>query len=67
MTMLTLCIVQQIYAFMKILGNFIVNSNPSISNLAANGITSSNTAFNPASDWPPYSIYEPVMLLVNQL
>jgi len=50
---------------MKILGNFIVDSNPSISNLAANGITSGNTAFNPASNWPPYSIYEPWLMDLN--
>ncbi|RMY58940.1 hypothetical protein D0865_02350 [Hortaea werneckii] len=55
-------------AFQKIFGNFIVNSNPSISNVVANGITgwyTNGTQDNPASDWPPYSIYAPNQLDLN--
>lgn len=54
-----------VYAFEKMIGNFILHDNPQISNLVANGITTNNTAYNPASDWPPYSIYDPAMLDFN--
>lgn len=54
-----------VLAFMRMLGNFIVNDNPSISNLIANGITTGNHSYNPASDWPPYAIYAPEMMDFN--
>jgi len=55
----------QVYAFMSILGNFIVNDDPSISSVVANGVTSGNASYNPIEDWPPYSIYNPAMLDFN--
>lgn len=50
---------------MTMLGNFIVNDNPSIPTAIANGLTTGNDTFNPASDWPPYSIYNPMLLDLN--
>ena len=47
------------------LGNFIIDSNPSISSAVANGIKTGNTSYNPISDWPPYSIYDPALLDFN--
>ncbi|KAH8781062.1 carboxylesterase type B [Diaporthe sp. PMI_573] len=54
-----------ILAFMHMLGNFIVDDNPSISNTLANGLSTGNTSFNPASEWPNYSIYAPYLLDFN--
>ena len=50
---------------MHVLGNFIVDDNPSISNEYANGISTNNTADNVASNWPPYSIYDPQLMDFN--
>jgi hypothetical protein len=50
---------------MHMLGNFIVNDDPSISNALANGLSTGNTSFNPASEWPNYSIYAPFLLDFN--
>lgn len=50
---------------MHVLGNFIVNDNPSISNEYANGISTNNTAESVASNWPPYSIYNPQLMDFN--
>jgi len=50
---------------MYMLGNFIVDDNPSIPSAVANGITIGNDTYNPVSDWPPYSIYDPAMLDFN--
>ena len=50
---------------MRVLGNFIVDDNPSISSAVANGITTGNTTFNPASKWPPYCIYAPWLMDFN--
>jgi hypothetical protein len=48
-------------------GNFITQSNPSISLELANGASSHNTtAENPATDWPPYSILAPYQLNLNE-
>lgn len=54
-------------AFQRIYGNFIVNSNPSISNAVANGVTKNNesASVNAASSWPPYSIYAPYQIDLN--
>ncbi|CAJ2506236.1 Uu.00g003660.m01.CDS01 [Anthostomella pinea] len=52
-------------AFMEMLGNFIVNDNPSVSSLYDNGINTGNTTYNPVSDWPPYSIYNPLLMDFN--
>lgn len=50
---------------MRILGNFIVNNNPNIDSLFVNGLTTGNTTYNPTSDWPPYSVYNPMMMDFN--
>ncbi|KKY29618.1 putative carboxylesterase type b [Diaporthe ampelina] len=54
-----------ILAFMQMLGNFIVNDNPSISNTLANGLSTGNASHNPASEWPDYSIYAPWLMDFN--
>ncbi|KAK5114283.1 hypothetical protein LTR62_002534 [Meristemomyces frigidus] len=54
-----------IIAFMRMLGAFVVNDDPSVSSLLDNGINTGNSTFNPVSDWPPYSIYNPVMMDFN--
>lgn len=55
----------QIYAFMQMLGNFIVHDNPNIDSLAVNGISTGNTSYNPASNWPSYNAYNPTLLDFN--
>lgn len=50
---------------MQMLGNFIVHDDPSIPNNLANGLSTSNVSFNPASEWPEYSIYAPVLMDFN--
>lgn len=50
---------------MEMLGNFIVNDNPDVSSLIDNGNSTENTPYNPASQWPPYSIYNPVLMDFN--
>ncbi|KZF20748.1 alpha/beta-hydrolase [Xylona heveae TC161] len=63
-------------AFMQIWGNFITHNNPSIPNAVANNATSStasnstssssaNNTFNPASQWPMYSLAQPYMINLN--
>ncbi|KAG8161782.1 hypothetical protein KVR01_008769 [Diaporthe batatas] len=54
-----------VLAFMHMLGNFIVHDNPSISNALANGLSTGNTSFNPVSEWPTYSIYDPYLIDFN--
>jgi carboxylesterase type B len=54
-------------AFMTIWGNFITSNNPSITNEIANGASSNDSsATNPASSWPPFSIYEPYQINLNE-
>ncbi|KAK5135501.1 hypothetical protein LTR08_005136 [Meristemomyces frigidus] len=52
-------------AFQRIWGNFVVSSNPQISNAVANGVSSGNNTANAASSWPPFSIYAPYQLNLN--
>ncbi|KAG0651279.1 Secreted lipase [Hyphodiscus hymeniophilus] len=53
-------------AFTTIWGNFITKDNPSISNAVANGASSNNTSDNPASSWPPFNIYAPFQINLNE-
>ena len=58
-------------AFKEIWGNFIINNDPSISNAVAQGqtngsITMSSGQDNPATSWPPFSIYNPYQIDLNQ-
>ena len=54
-------------SFMSIWGNFITTSNPSITNEIANGASSNmSSAPNPASSWPPFSIYAPYQINLNE-
>jgi len=54
-------------AFMQIVGNFVTTNNPSVSAAVANGAGSSNPqAPNPASDWPPFTVYAPYQIDLNQ-
>ena len=54
-------------AFMRIWGNFITTFNPSISPSIANGASSSDpSAANPASSWPPFTIYQPYQIDLNE-
>ncbi|KEF52402.1 uncharacterized protein A1O9_11643 [Exophiala aquamarina CBS 119918] len=55
------------FAFKKIWGNFITTNNPRISTEIANGASSNSTSAIDASDWVPYSAYEPYQLNLNQL
>ena len=50
-----------------IVGNFVTANNPSITAAIANGASAkkSGTA-NPATDWPPYEIYAPYQIDLNQ-
>ncbi|SMR56332.1 unnamed protein product [Zymoseptoria tritici ST99CH_3D1] len=52
-------------AFQKILGNFIVNSNPSISGADYTNRNPNAGPVHPAGSWPPYSIAEPYQLDIN--
>jgi len=48
-------------------GNFITQNDPSISNAIANGASSSDpSAANPASAWPPFTLYAPYQLNLNE-
>lgn len=52
---------------MTIWGNFVTMNNPSISAQIANGDSSQNpNAPNPATSFPPFSIYAPYQLDLNQ-
>ena len=54
-------------AFMTIWGNFITSNNPSITNEIANGASSNDSSVtNAASSWPPFSIYEPYQINLNE-
>jgi carboxylesterase type B len=53
-------------AFMRIVGNFVVNGNPSISPVVAAGNATSNAAARAASDWPAFKPDQPLMLNLNQ-
>lgn len=49
------------------MGNFVTANNPSIIATVANGASASNAGVaNPASDWPPYAIYAPYQIDLNQ-
>lgn len=52
-------------AFQTIWGNFITTNNPSISSAIADGLSTNNVSVNPASAWPPYSIYAPYQIDLN--
>ncbi|KAK5955209.1 hypothetical protein OHC33_003889 [Knufia fluminis] len=57
-------------AFKQIWGNFVVNNDPSISQAVAMGETNGTYAHssgeNPAVNWPPFSIYNPYQVDLNQ-
>ena len=54
-------------AFRTIWGNFITQNNPSISASIANGLsTPSNTLGNAATNFPPWSLAQPLQLNLNQ-
>ncbi|KAI1619145.1 carboxylesterase type B [Exophiala viscosa] len=54
-------------AFRKIWGNFITTNNPSIPGSVANGASASNsTSSNAAANWPPFTIYAPYQIDLNQ-
>ena len=55
-------------AFMHIVGNFVTTNNPSISTALAKG-SSSNTSASATdliTDWPPFAIYAPYQINLNQ-
>lgn len=47
------------------LGNFIIHDDPRIPSLIANGITTGNETYNPVTEWPHYSLYNPTLLDFN--
>lgn len=57
------------YAFQKMAGNFITQSNPSITQSEAIGVMRpqnvNTTTTNAAVDWPPFSIYAPYQVDFN--
>jgi len=54
-------------AFMTIWGNFITKNDPSISAAIANGASSNDTsAANPATNWPPFKVYAPYQINLNE-
>jgi carboxylesterase type B len=52
-------------AFQRLIGNFVVSSNPSIPDIIANGEFVANKTSNPASTWPPFSSYAPFQIDLN--
>ncbi|KAK4625568.1 Carboxylesterase 1E [Fulvia fulva] len=54
-------------AFSQMYGNFVIHSNPSVSNAVANGLTDpfDAAASNAAAAWPPYSIEAPFQIDVK--
>ena len=54
-------------AFQKIIGNFVVESNPSITSQIANGVTTGNmsNSTSPVSSWPPFTVYQPMQVDLN--
>ncbi|KFY13465.1 hypothetical protein V491_06389 [Pseudogymnoascus sp. VKM F-3775] len=52
-------------AFMSIWGNFIISGDPSITDTIANGISSNSNAPNPASEWPTFTIADPMQVVLN--
>lgn len=54
-------------AFMQIWGNFVTQSNPSISASVAAGALSNGTAApNPITQWPAFTVEEPNQISLNQ-
>lgn len=59
------------WSLIAIWGNFITNNNPSISAQIANGASSNSSsnnlsASNPATNWPPFAVYAPYQLNLNE-
>jgi len=53
-------------AFMQMWGNFIMNDNPSVSNLVANGNSTGNaTASNALANFPEFTFDNPMLLNMN--
>jgi carboxylesterase type B len=52
-------------AFKQILGNFVIQNNPSIPAAVANGANASIST-NAVSSWPPFSIDQPYQIDLNQ-
>ncbi len=51
----------------EIWGNFVMNNNPSLSALTANGQSTGNSsAGNPAANWPQYSSAAPYQMNLNE-
>jgi len=44
------------------IGNFITRDDPTVTNAVANGITTNNETYNPVTDWPPYNLYDHIMV-----
>lgn len=54
-------------AFRRIIGNFVIKNDPSISNEVANGPSAESPgADNPASSWPAFTIQAPYQLNLNE-
>lgn len=52
----------QTTAFQMMIGNFITRDDPTVTNAVANGITTNNETYNPVTDWPPYNLYDHIMV-----
>ncbi|KAF1953699.1 carboxylesterase type B [Byssothecium circinans] len=56
-----------VHAFERIWGNFIINSNPSISSAVANGARANGSSVsNELEDWPLFTMWDPRMANLNQ-
>lgn len=47
-------------------GNFITQNDPSISAAIANGASSNSSASNPITSWPPFTLYAPYQINLNE-
>lgn len=52
-------------AFREMYGNFILEQNPSIDSAIANGASTGNESAHPISNWPAYSLENPIMADFN--
>lgn len=66
-SILCLVFVDILHTPTEILGNFIINNDPSISPTIANGVNSTDpSAPNPASTWPRFTAAQPYQINFNQ-
>lgn len=55
-----------VLAFQRILGNFVITGNPSISTSIASGSSSNGMSDSGLEDWPVFALWNPMMANLNQ-